>query len=109
VRWGTGIWSNLKSKKLFAAGDVPGCSPKHIEQGKVNFEIADLFKHPFLHDDPDQDVWRNWLRLVGIDRLPPHSCPIIVDPKVRIEAVIKGQGFALADSLVDEDLKAGRL
>ena len=45
----------------------------------------------------------------GIDWSPGPDDLVIPDPNVRVQAVIDGQGIALYDFLVDDEVAAGRL
>lgn len=109
VRWGDGLWPDCVAEKLFDAELTPVCSPSAIKSSSEAFNAWHLRGHAFLHDDETQAAWRRWLDHAGVDDSDVTPGPVIADPNVRMQAAIDGQGFALADSLVHDELETGRL
>lgn len=70
---------------------------------------AVVYSMPLLHDRDDSIAWADWHRKAGIPYHPARSELVIPDPNVRVQAVIDGQGMALNDRLVADELAAGRL
>jgi DNA-binding transcriptional LysR family regulator len=62
-----------------------------------------------LRDGDGSTAWRDWIDAAGIDRMPTTNTLVIPDPNVRVQAVMDGQGIALYDYLVDDEVVAGRL
>ena len=51
----------------------------------------------------------DWFAAAGLQWTPGSNDLVIPDPNVRVQAVIDGQGIALYDFLVDDEVKSGRL
>jgi DNA-binding transcriptional LysR family regulator len=95
----------------------PVCSPRLLERlgrpaGELRFEAQDLARPPLnstalLCEDRAFDLWQAWLGEAG----PPLSNPrrTIADANVRTQAAIDGQGWTLADELMQRELDAGLL
>ena len=104
IRWGNGDWNDLQSELLFL-------SPAFVTAGK---EIADQFnqhglekmmqKQRLLHDHEDSLVWKEWFELAGLPYQEQHDKLVIPDPNVRVQAVIDGQGIALNDQLINDEI-----
>jgi len=109
VRWGQGGWRDGRVELLFEASLTPVCSPAVAAGAAPVTAPRDLRDHIFLHDDETQTAWLAWLKLAGVGDPGLLRGPVIVDPNVRMQAAIDGQGFALADDLVADDIAAGRL
>ena len=75
---------------------------------QVGLEAA-LPDLPLLHDRDGSDAWRDWHQAAGLPYRPRRDGLVIPDPNVRVQAVIDGQGVALYDRLVADELTAGRL
>jgi LysR family glycine cleavage system transcriptional activator len=99
----------LQSERLFAAPLAPVCSPR-LRGGPLPLASpADLQRHTLLRDEVTREAWNTWLKRAGV--APPERIREVTinDPNVYIQAAIDGQGFALADSLVADDIALGRL
>ena len=94
---------------MFEAELTPVCSPSLLGGAASDFSVDDLRKYAFLHDEVTKGAWRKWLDRAGIDDPTILSGPVIGDPNVRIQAVIDGQGFALMDWLVSDELESRRI
>ncbi len=62
-----------------------------------------------MHDRDGSDAWIDWYAAAGIEWSERSDDLVIPDPNVRVQAVIDGQGIALYDRLVEDEIAAGRL
>lgn len=111
VRWGKGEWQDpgMNCERIFRCPAVLTCSPQigeEIEQRGVESVIAE---HPLLHDRDNSRAWADWFDQAGIDWAPESSDLVIPDPNVRVQAVVDGQGVAIYDRLVEDEVAAGKL
>jgi len=99
----------LQSELLFAAPLAPVCSQKLRDGPLPLASPTHLHHHMLLRDEVTRDAWTTWLKRAGVT--PPARIREVTinDPNVYIQAAIDGQGFALADSLVADDIALGRL
>ena len=94
---------------LFEAPVGPVCSPA-LPGGKGGIKnAADLHDHVLLRDDVTRNAWAAWYDLAGVDHPEKIFEMAINDPNVYIQAAIDGQGLALADSLIADEIALGRL
>lgn len=109
VRWGGGAWPGVEAVYLMRAGLTPVCSPDLLQDSHPLRETADLRHYTLLHDR-DYIEWAQWLALAGAHDVTPRRGPVIDDPSVLHQAVLGGQGVALAEeNLIRAELAAGRL
>lgn len=68
-----------------------------------------LSKVPLLCEDRDLDLWDEWINvaLPGSQTKLPNPRRTISDANVRVQAAIDGQGFILADGLMQNELNNG--
>jgi DNA-binding transcriptional LysR family regulator len=85
IRWGNGNWQQGESELLIPSPMMAVCAPG-LMPSKV--ELDDLRNQTFLHD---------------------QDSTVIDDPNVRVQSAIDGQGLVLANSLLSDDIAAGRL
>jgi DNA-binding transcriptional LysR family regulator len=102
------VWGRLRAARhnvvpLFESPLSPVCAPHLAASGGA------LERGPLLHDDEMRNAWSEWFTVAGMDPDRAARGPVIPDPNVRMQAVIDGQGLALADSLVDSEILAGRM
>lgn len=72
-------------------------------------QAADLLNLPLLHEEDDTQ-WYQWLSAYGVKVSRPMRGPRLWPAQITLEAARRGQGVALANSLLlTEDLAAGRL
>lgn len=109
IVWGQGNWSSVEVQLLFEASLSPICAPRLITAFENEPPRATLERCTFLHDDETRKAWVEWLALAGHADMDGKEGPVIPDPNVRVQAVIDGQGIALADVLVSGEVAAGRL
>lgn len=72
-------------------------------------EAADLLRVPLLHEEDDTQ-WYSWLTAYGVRVSRPLRGPRLWPAQITLEAARRGQGVALANSLLlTEDLGSCRL
>lgn len=109
IRWGDGRWTDMDSELLFPCPSFPtagGALAQRIAKTGLRAVFADV---PLLHDRDDSTAWQDWARAAGQPYAPKRNPLVIPDPNVRVQAVIDGQGVALNDALVADEIAAGRL
>ncbi len=115
LRFGRGVYRNLRSECLMSEVALPVCSPQLLERDPPLRRPEDLRHHTLLHvqwrtEDDAAPSWRMWLRAAGIEGVDAERGPRFNVEGMALEAAIAGQGVALASAAVVEgDLKAGRL
>lgn len=109
IRWGKGDWTDLEIEPLFACPAFPTAGAvitgQITEQG-LETAMATL---PLLHDRDGSVAWPDWHEAAGLPYRSTRNDLVIPDPNVRVQAVIDGQGVALNDALVAQELAEGRL
>lgn len=109
IRWGDGSWKDLVIEPLFSCPAFPTGSPSALaEIRSVGMERA-FSSFTLLHDREGSTAWADWFAKAGLVYHEHIDTLILPDPNVRVQAVIDGQGVALNDTLIDQDLKEGRL
>jgi DNA-binding transcriptional LysR family regulator len=111
VRWGKGDWEeeDFEVDLIFPCPAILTASRdigSRIESDGLESVLA---SQTLLHDRDDSRAWIDWFAEAGIDWTPGAEGLVIPDPNVRVQAVIDGQGIALYDSLVSDEVAAGRL
>lgn len=111
VRWGKGDWEeeDFEVDLIFPCPAILTASRdigSRIESDGLESVLA---SQTLLHDRDDSRAWIDWFAEAGIDWAPGAEGLVIPDPNVRVQAVIDGQGIALYDSLVSDEVAAGRL
>jgi LysR family glycine cleavage system transcriptional activator len=115
LRFGRGVYRNLRSECLMPEVSVPVCSPRLLERGRPLARPEDLRHHTLLHVQwsTQQDAapgWRMWLRAAGVEDMDAGRGPRFSMEGMALEAAIAGQGVALAGAaLAAGDLEVGRL
>jgi LysR family glycine cleavage system transcriptional activator len=115
IRYLPGPFPGCHVDPLMPEHVFPVCSPALLEKGPPLRTPDDLRHHRLLHDEgmrtvpgfPDWQAWLEFARVRGIDlqRGPRHSISSLV-----VQAALRGEGVALARSvLVADDIAAGRL
>lgn len=109
IRWGRGDWTDMAVEPLFACPAFPTAGAavtERIEREGLETALPEL---PLLHDRDGSHAWRHWHEAAGLPYRAKHDDLVIPDPNVRVQAVIDGQGVALNDRLVDDELEKGTL
>ncbi|MFT5505203.1 MAG: DNA-binding transcriptional LysR family regulator [Gammaproteobacteria bacterium] len=111
VRWGNGDWH----EPGMIVDEIFQCPAMLTASADTGFEIeqfglvAAIADQTLLHDRDDSSAWQRWAEAAGIQHRPDNRYLVIPDPNVRVQAVIDGQGIALYDVLVADEVSAGRL
>lgn len=109
IYYGAGKWPGLKAFKLHNEYLLPVCSPLLLNGKKPLREPRDLLNHTLLHDET-RNAWKDWFRLVGIDKNKGDNGPIFSHSNLALKAAVYGQGIALANNvLVKQEIEAGHL
>lgn len=109
VRWGDGSWDDVFTELLFLCAAWPCGNADTLEQvNRVGLEQV-LNSTTLLHDSESSTAWAEWFATAGLDYHGRADTLIIPDPNVRVQAVIDGQGVALNDALVEQELANGML
>ena len=109
IRWGNGAWSDMKIEKLFTCPAIATAGTTIARQIKRSNLKQELKSITLLHDRDDSNAWQHWHQKAGLTYNPSRTDLVILDPNVRVEAVINGQGIALNDFLVKDELQKGLL
>ncbi len=109
VVWGKGDWQGLMCEQLMVVEFTPVCSPKLLKKTHPLKTPEDLIHYPLL-DDPDYNIWQEWLEEAGIPERKYKRRTVIRDSNVLIHSTLDGHGIALcAVGIVQEYLDSGRL
>ena len=104
ICWGLGDWENLSHSLIFQSPAKPTANASVAKQiQELGLENA-LQKIPLLADSSGCEGWRQWHNLAGFDYQPVANALVIPDSNDRVQAVIDGQGIALWDALVQDEL-----
>ena len=111
IRWGKGEWQDPRMKvelilKCPAMLTASGSLGQKIEELGIE---SILESQPLLDDREGSSAWHEWFESAGIEEHASSKRLVIQDPNVRAQAVIDGQGLALYDDLIIDDIEAGRL
>ncbi len=110
IRFGKGEYAGVHS--TFLAGDeaFPVCTPELLQTGSLK-KPEDLTKFVVIPDIGPKDLtWNDWLKAVNCEHLKLQKGFTVNDNSLAIDAVLSGQGIALARrSLVEKELESGRL
>lgn len=109
IRWGRGDWTDLEIEPLLPCPAFPTAGADIARRVADEGLEAALLELPLLHDRDGSQSWRDWHEVAGIAYRPTRNELVIPDPNVRVQAVIDGQGIALNDVLVTDELAARRL
>ncbi len=112
IRFGTGDFPGLNAERLMPEAIIPVAAPS-LAEGIKN--CADIARQPLLNDEWQTDHqlfpdWETWLASHGVMPDAPLRIRHFGESNLTIQAAISGLGVALVwRSLVEDDLKAGRL
>jgi LysR family glycine cleavage system transcriptional activator len=109
IRWGKGNWLGVESELLIPSPMMALCAPQLARGANPVNRLEDLRQHTFLHDQTGNDGWLEWLALAGLEDLGSGKGPVIIDPNVRVQSAIDGHGLVMANRLLVDDIKQGRL
>jgi DNA-binding transcriptional LysR family regulator len=111
IRWGKGDWheEDFEVELIFPCPAMLTASHDTGLQIEAEGLEVVLKQQTLLHDRDGSEAWMDWFTVAGIDWSPGPDDLVIPDPNVRVQAVIDGQGIALYDFLVDDEVASGRL
>lgn len=115
LRFGEGNYPGLMVEKLFQETVFPVCSPKLLENARPLKEPRDILQFTLIHIDWESPGavwpnWRMWMKAAGVTDFNNNAGLHFGQTSLAVQAALDGHGVALGDStLVDDDLKAGRL
>ncbi|MBI6630384.1 LysR substrate-binding domain-containing protein [Pontibaca salina] len=109
IRWGRGEWTDLTNELLFACPAFPIVGSYYANRIDELGLQATLPELPLLQDREGSVAWYDWHQAAGLPYVSTRNDLIIPDPNVRVQAVIDGQGAALGDHLIAQELSGGRL
>ena len=110
IRWGCGDWRDMSIEPLIPCPTFPtGNRFAYDLVQNIGIKKA-LSQLTLLRDRDDSDAWSHWHKIAKLDFIPSDSEMLIIpDPNVRVQAVIDGQGIALNDALIQDELDNERL
>ncbi len=109
IRWGDGNWQGMEIERLISCPAFATVGTVIADRIAEEGMEAVLSSVPLLHDRDGSVAWRDWHEAAGIPYRPQHDGLVIPDPNVRVQAVIDGQGAALNDAFVGDELASGKL
>ncbi|MEL7253288.1 MAG: LysR substrate-binding domain-containing protein [Pseudomonadota bacterium] len=109
IRWGNGNWKDgtvipFMPIPPFPVGNADFA--RRVERLGIREAVTEL---TLLRDREDSNAWSEWLERAGLPPQARRDVLIVPDPNVRVQAVINGQGVALMDGLVGDELVGGKL
>ncbi len=109
IRWGDGRFPGSESELLIEMPMFMVCAPALLERADGLARPEDVLRQTLLRDQEDIDYWPQWLQAAGLEATHTPDAPVIVDPNVRVQSAVDGQGLALANPLVQAEIDAGLL
>jgi len=109
IRWGQGRWPDGESELLIPLPMIALCSPDLLSNGHESSNPEELLQYVTLHGADGDDHWPLWMEAAGLSPERLQKGPMIVDPHVRIQSAIEGQGFVIANHLCQPEIESGRL
>ena len=109
IRWGRGKWAGQPSRLLFRCPAFATGAADALELVETKGLQSALASLTLLSDSRGSEAWAVWHRVAGLRFHDKTDTLIIPDPNVRVQAVIDGQGVALNDSLVAQELRDRKL
>ncbi len=109
IRWGRGDWTDLQIEPLLACPAFPTAGVGVAQRVEAVGLAGGLSETALLHDREGSEAWHDWHRAAGLSYRAAEDGLVVPDPNVRVQAVIDGQGVALNDRLVADEIAAGRL
>ncbi len=109
IRWGNGDWSDVPIRQIFPCPAWP-CGNAQAAALVQQLGLAQALPMlTLLSDREDSSAWSEWFAAANLGQAPETGALTIPDPNVRVQAVIDGQGIALNDDLIGDEIAAGRL
>ena len=109
IRWGDGDFGDDIATPFMPLRSYPVGGARAAEQvERLGLKVA-LAQFTLLRDRDDSNAWSRWLDVASLPQQTRRDALIVPDPNVRLQAVIDGQGIALMDDLVKDELESGKL
>lgn len=109
IRWGNGAWSDVEILPFLPMPAWPTGNRSVAQRVRaVGLERA-FSELTLLRDHDGSAAWSDWLTAAGLPQQARKDTLIIPDPNVRVQAVIDGQGIALNDRLITQEIEEGKL
>ena len=115
IRYLPGPFPGCHVDPLMPEHVFPVCSPALLRNGPPLKKPADLKHHRLLHDEGMQPVpgfpdWQRWLEVAGVPDVEVQRGPRLSISSMVVQAAVRGEGVALARSvLVADEIAAQRL
>jgi len=109
IRWGNGEWTGCEIEKLLHCPAWPSGNKAAfdlVKQQGIESAFAGL---TLLRDRDDSNAWSEWYAMAGLKASLKTDTLIIPDPSVRVQSVLDGQGIALNDDLISDEIERGKL
>lgn len=104
IRWGNGKWTDCEIVELLNCPSWPTGNRAAFELVQQLGTDKAFASFTLLRDREDSNVWSEWYRAAGLHETMRLDTLIIPDPNVRVQAVLDGQGVALNDNLVGDEI-----
>jgi DNA-binding transcriptional LysR family regulator len=109
IRWGNGAWDDVEIIPFLTMPAWPTGNPDVARRVKtIGIERA-FSELKLLRDHDDSTAWSDWHTAAGLPLQTRKDTLIIPDPNVRVQAVIDGQGIALNDRLIKQEIDERKL
>ncbi|MDH3742438.1 MAG: LysR substrate-binding domain-containing protein [Hyphomicrobiales bacterium] len=109
IRWGRGQWTDVEIEPLLPCPAFVTAGPD-IARRVATYGLPGIIGQlALLHDRDGSEAWHDWHTAAGLPYANTRNELVIADPNVRVQAVIDGQGIALNDDLIADEITAGRL
>ena len=109
ICWGMGEWPDFEHSLVFECPARPTANATIATRVQEIGLERSLREIPLLADSSGSTGWQQWHRLAGLDYQPMQNRLVIPDSNDRVQAVIDGQGIALWDALIQNELESGEL
>jgi DNA-binding transcriptional LysR family regulator len=109
IRWGDGTWNDVEITPFMPMSAWPVGNKEAAEKVHQLGAARAFSELTLLRDHDASTAWSEWFDLTGLPQDTRKDTLIIPDPNVRVQAVIDGQGVALNDDLVAQEIAAGKL
>ena len=111
IRWGKGEWRlpGMRIERIFHSPIMLTASEGGGRLIQEQGILAAIQASGLLHDQEGSRAWDDWFEAAGLPAVPARHDLVVPDPNVRVQAVIDGQGMALYDELVEDEVVQGKL
>ena len=109
IRWGSGDWVDAEIAPFMLLPAFPVGNAEALKRVKKDGIKEAIKSFTLLRDHDDSDAWTDWLNAADLPVKFRADTLIVPDPNVRVQSVIDGQGIALKDQMIEEEMKAGKL